>query len=83
MDFGLQAISLLGAGLILGAFVALQLRWWSSHSAPYLWLNFVGSALLTVVAISDRRYGFILLETTWALVSLVSILRPGSAPRQA
>ena len=71
-----QGLSLVGAGLVLGAFLALQRHWWTSRSAPYLWANFVGALLLTVVAVIDRRLGFVLLEVTWGAVSLWSILRP-------
>ena len=72
----IQGVSLVGAVLVLGAFLALQRRWWTSRSAPYLWANFVGALLLTLVAIVDRRIGFVLLEATWASVSLWSILKP-------
>lgn len=71
-----QGISLIGAGLVLGAFLALQRRWWTSSSAPYLWANFIGALLLTLVAVVDRRLGFVLLEATWACVSLWSIFSP-------
>jgi hypothetical protein len=78
----MQALSLLGAGLILLAYFALQRRLWTSENVWYLWANLLGSALLAVVAISDRRLGFILLESAWAIVSLVSLARPrrGSPP---
>ena len=72
----MQALSLLGAGLILLAYFALQRRIWASENVWYLLANLLGSLLLAVVAIWDRRLGFILLETAWAIVSLVSLVRP-------
>ena len=38
-------------------------------------LNFVGSGLLSWVAIADRRWGFIVLEVLWALLSVPPLLR--------
>jgi hypothetical protein len=76
MNFWIQAVSLVGAVLILIAFVALQRGWSRSSSAGYLWANFIGSSLLAAVAISDRRLGFVLLEVVWATVSLWSLVRP-------
>jgi hypothetical protein len=39
--------------------------------------------LLTVVAVWDRRAGFIVLETSWAAVSLWSIIGQGSKSRRS
>ncbi len=75
MNVLIQAVSLLGAVLVLAGFIALQRERWSSQSARYLWCNFAGSLLLTAVAAWDRRAGFVLLEGVWAAVSLWSIAR--------
>ncbi len=73
MNVFLQALSVLGAGLILTAFYFLQRGRWTSHGLPYLWVNLFGAVFLTVVAIHDRRAGFIILEIAWALVSLYGL----------
>ena len=70
-----QLVSLVGAVLILAAYAALQMGRLDQKSRTFNLMNFVGSALLTWVAIVDRRAGFILLEATWALLSLVPLLR--------
>jgi hypothetical protein len=44
-------------------------------------LNLTGSALLLSRALSDRSYGFVLLESFWLLVSLVGLLRSLGRPR--
>ena len=75
MQLILQGFSLLGAICILAAFVALQRRWWTSETPIYLWSNLVGAICLGVVAVADRRIGFILIEVVWAAVSLITLVR--------
>ncbi len=70
-----QLISIIGAVVILGAYLALQRGWLDSKDRSYSAMNFVGAALLTWVALADRRWGFILLEGTWALLSVPGMLR--------
>ncbi|MEP6821961.1 MAG: hypothetical protein ABI946_06380 [Chthoniobacterales bacterium] len=70
-----QVISLLGAVLILSAYIALQTGRMDRHDRWFSVLNFVGSALLTWVAVIDWRIGFIFLEGAWALLSLPGIFR--------
>ncbi len=78
----LQIISIFGALAVLGAFAANQLGWINPSQLSYTLANFVGAAILTVVAIVDRQMGFVLLQGVWALVSLVglvAILRGGGS----
>jgi hypothetical protein len=69
----LQVISVFGALAILGAFAANLFGWIRPSNLWYSAANFLGSAVLTVVAVVDWQLGFILLECTWALVSLWGI----------
>jgi hypothetical protein len=78
----LQVISVLGALAILGSFAANQLGWINPSQFSYTLANFVGAAILTVVAIVDQQIGFVLLQGAWTLVSLVgmvAILRGGGS----
>jgi hypothetical protein len=78
----LQAVSILGALLILLAFAANQLGRVDTSNLSYQVANLVGSGVLTVVAVIEAQLGFILLEGTWALVSLwgiITVLRSARA----
>lgn len=70
-----QAVSIVGALLILVAFVAVQRRRWRPENAAYLWANFLGATLLGVVAVINRSIGFVLLEIVWAGVAFWSLIR--------
>jgi len=71
----IQALSIAGAILILLPFAASQLGRLSTASLSYQWMNLVGSSGLTAVAIVESQYGFILLEGTWAVVSVAGLIR--------
>jgi drug/metabolite transporter (DMT)-like permease len=70
-----QILSLVGAAMILAAYVALQRGKLDKDDRVFNLLNFVGAGLLTVVAVADQRWGFIILEGTWSLLSLPPLLR--------
>ncbi|HVL40084.1 MAG TPA: hypothetical protein VM328_11900 [Fimbriimonadaceae bacterium] len=71
----LDAAQLLGAILILAAFVLLQQKKLDTDSAMYQVLNLVGAAVLLVVAWIGRDWGFLLLEVVWTFVSAVALWR--------
>ena len=70
-----QIFSVIGAVLILAAYAALQANRIDQKGRTFCLMNFVGSSLLTWVAIVDQRIGFIILEGAWALLSLVPLFR--------
>jgi hypothetical protein len=78
-------LQIAGAILILIGFAGAQRGSMSPHSRTYLVVNLVGSAILAVVALIGRDWGFLLLEGVWAIVSLwglVALLR-GQTPTAA
>ena len=68
-------MELVGAVLILSAFVLAQLDRLPTASLAYLSLNLAGSGILAVVAAIDGDTGFLLLEGVWAAVSAFAIVR--------
>jgi hypothetical protein len=74
-----QLASLVGAALILAAYFALQRGWLRRESRQYNALNLVGSLFLTYAAVRDWNLGFIILEGSWALLSLPGTIRPSAA----
>jgi hypothetical protein len=74
-----QAISLVGAVMILAAYAANQAGKLGREDLSYLWLNLVGSVILAYFAWEARNAGLTALEGTWAIISLISLLRRGSS----
>lgn len=70
-----QAVSLVAAGIVLYAFYRQQQGAWQPTDPRYLACNFVGTAVLTVVAWIGSQWGFVVIEAVWAVVSLRGLLR--------
>lgn len=71
-----QAVSLAGAAMILFAYLANQRGWMGPENRAYSLLNVAGASLLLWIAVVDGRWGFIVLEGAWAMISLFALVRP-------
>ena len=80
-----QLVQIVGAVIVLGAFIGNQQFGLASDSVKYLVANAVGTSILAVVAAVGGDLGFLLLEGVWAIVSFVSLarLRRGGTPEPA
>jgi hypothetical protein len=70
-----QILSSVGAVLILVAYIGHQAKWMSSDKPAYNILNTVGAAILAYVAMRPLQVGFVALEGTWTLVSIVALYK--------
>ncbi len=78
-----QYLSLLGAFLLLLAYALQNFQ----QRAP-LWFvipssNILGAALLTLTATINQQYGFIILEGSWTLISIVAFGKAWGRRKQA
>lgn len=76
-----QILSVTGAVLVLVGYAGLQTGKLAREGAAFNLLNLVGSLLLAWIAIADRRWGFILLEIAWSLLSIPPLVRARTASR--
>jgi len=78
-----QVISILGALGVLAAYAANQFGWIGPSNLSYTLLNLIGAGVLTVVAVLERQWGFLLLEGVWTLLSLFALVKLLSNDRAA
>jgi hypothetical protein len=75
-----QLVQILGSLLVLTAFAAAQRGALSTGSHAYLTLNLIGSVVLSILAAHEQQWGFLLLETVWAVVSAWGLARSALRP---
>ncbi|MFC5905981.1 CBU_0592 family membrane protein [Streptacidiphilus monticola] len=69
-----QFVQIAGSVLVLIPFALAQAGRVSARSRSYLLFNLIGSGALAADAALTVQWGFLLLEGTWAVVSLLGLL---------
>jgi hypothetical protein len=77
-----QAVQLLGAILVVSAYVAAQQKRLPFDSVQFLAMNALGAGILAVIAAVNRDVGFLVLEGMWTWVSTRGLRRAVKASRE-
>jgi hypothetical protein len=70
----LDVVEIVGALTILVAFAAAQAGKLQQRTPTYQLLNLLGSGVLATIAAVQLSWGFLLLEGSWAVISLLGLL---------
>jgi len=68
-------IGSVGVALLLGAFFANLVGWLHAQARPYQALNVLGAGLAAYASYGIGFMPFVVLEGTWCLVALISLVR--------
>jgi hypothetical protein len=68
-------IQIIGSVAILAGFLLAQLGFLNQKSTIYLLVNALGSGLLAIDAIIEQQWGFLLLEGSWSVISIIGLFR--------
>jgi hypothetical protein len=69
-----MAVQIVGSLLVLAGFAFSQYNVLHPKSFPYLLVNAIGAGLLALDAAVAKQWGFLLLEGTWTIVSVVGLV---------
>ncbi len=67
-------IGIVGAFLILVAFILNQIHKWDEDDLIYDFINFAGSLFLIIYSVLLKSFPFIILNFVWGLFSLKDII---------
>lgn len=68
-----EGLQIIGALLILTAYLMAQFRSHATSSVTYLSLNLTGAGILAWLAAASHLWGFLLLESVWAVAAACAL----------
>lgn len=71
-------IGTIGVALTLVAYFCMSVRWMSAHSRIFFLLNTIGAILTCFASYLISYWPFVVLEGSWAIVSLIGLMKAGS-----
>lgn len=76
MTYGLlDAVGLIGAALLMVAYLLLQINKLQSNGLAYSLLNAIGALLIVFSLLVNFNLAAFLIEVFWVLISLIGIIR--------
>jgi hypothetical protein len=71
-----------GVFLILLAYFCHTFRWLSSQSRLFFMMNTIGASMACLASFMIFYWPFVILEATWAIVSLIGLIRVSQSNRR-
>ena len=71
----LDALGIVGVGLILLAYAGIHFDWFDPKRAPALFMNLVGSSLILASMASAFNLSAFLMEAAWAAMALFGLAK--------
>jgi hypothetical protein len=68
-------IQIIGSLAVLAGFALAQWGVLNQKSIAYLLVNAIGSGLLAADAVIEQQWGFLLLEGSWSVISVIGLFR--------
>ncbi len=77
-----EIIGTIGVGLILLAYFLNIFSWIKKDGVLFFALNIIGASIACYASVLIRFWPFIILEGTWAIVSVIGLLKTIKKPQE-
>lgn len=80
MEAWISALGWIGSVAVIAAYALNSLQKIKSDSISFQMLNFSGAVLLIINSVFKEAYPFTFINTVWAIIAIVSIVRMMQKP---